>query len=272
MTQQTLRTERDAAGAYEILAAATSEPEVLVVLTDEELIALAGTEATELAGTPFLDTAGLERDPAAAVALRSLVARGLVVLEEDGRENEGEDLGDGSPARRTAQLDRTLAGLLTLRSSPLALANLTRRVADQTTSLMVYLFPQSGVLEEFITADGFHHFSVPARQAVPGRLARYADAAEVAGAADGGSIEGTVAGIESSTDPLAARLQDTRALTVLTTAHEDVTTQVSIMATSDGVLVMDTPQDEAEQTLVREIGAGTLLELLDGALPRPDAL
>ena len=269
MPQQRLRTERDAAGAFELLAAATADPRVVVVLTDEELVALEGAEATTMSGAPFLDASGYDHSVASTVALRSLVARGHVVIEDELREPEGERLDEGEVPHRAGQLDRTLAGLLTLRSAPLALVNLTRRVADQTTVLMVYLFPEDGVLEEFISADGFHHFSVPTRAALPERLARYVDQDRVAAEADGGTLEGTVAELESSTEPLAQSLRDTRALTVLTTAHGETTTQRSIMATAEGVLVMDTPQDAAERTEVSQVGAATLRRLLEDALPRP---
>ncbi|MFC7376820.1 MULTISPECIES: hypothetical protein [unclassified Brachybacterium] len=273
MTQQTLRTERDAAGAYEILAAASSEAEVLAVLTDEELIALRGNQALDPAGTPFLDASGLDRDPAAAVALRSLTARGLVQFTDEGRENEGEDLATEAPAERTAQLDRTLAGLLTLRSAPLALVNLTRRVADQTTEIIVYVFPHDGVLEEFVTVDGFHHFSVPTREALPARLARYVDQNSVAGDEDGEPIDGTLSDFEGTDSDIARRLQDTRALSVLTTADRGPdSVQVSIMATSDAVFVMDTPQDETSSTALREVSADTLVDLLGTALPEAAAL
>ena len=212
MTQPTARTERDAAGAYELLASATTEPTVLAVLTDEELLALSGAQAGELTGTPFLDASGFDQEVSAAVALRSLIARGLVELEDEGRESEGEDLATGGAARRAAQLDRVLAGLLTLRSSPLALANLTRRVADQTTSIVVYLYPRGGVLEELITVDGFHHFSLPTREAVPERLARYVDQAGVAAEEDGESVAATIEQLDSEDSEIGRRLRDTRAL------------------------------------------------------------
>lgn len=272
MTETTVRTERDAAGAFELLATATEDPTVFAVLTDEELLALAGTDAGELAGTPFLDVAGFDREQSLAVALRSLIARGLVVLDDSDRENEGEDLATGEKAKRLAQLDRSLAGLLTLRSSPLALLNLTRRVADQTTSIMVYLFPKGGVLEELITVDGFHHFSIPTREAVPGRLAKYVDQAGVAGAEDGAPIEGTIEFLETGNNEISHRLRDTRALTVVTSAGAADTSQMSIMATSDAVFAMDTPQEETATATVRELSADSLQAILAEALPDPTGL
>lgn len=271
MTSPSLITERDAAGAYELLAAATDEPTVLAVLTDEELLALEGVDGAELAGSPFLEASEFDREQAAAVAVRSLIARGLVVLEDSEQETEGEDLASEQPAARAAQLDRSLAGLLTLRSTPLAVLNLTRQVADQTTALMTYVFPRGGILEELVTADGYHHFSLPTRQATPDRLARYADQAQVAGNEDGQAVTATAAQLERD-DPLAQRLRDTRALTVITSASARGSTQTSIMATSEAVFAMDTPSSPEEEVTVRELSASSLRELVAEVLPEVSGL
>lgn len=266
-------TERDAAAALEILAQASADPREIAVLTDEEVLALGGNELNELAGTPFLDSsAAMDRAAAASIAARSLIARGLVVLDPEDRENEGEELSEGSevPAR-AAQLDRTLAGIMTLRAGPLAVVNLSRRVADQTTSVLVYAYPEGGALEELVTADGYHRFSVPTPQALPERLARYVDQNGVAAAEDGETHEGTVAELEGDS-AIAQRLRDTRALTVLTSVTVEGAVQLTFMATSDGVLVMDTPQEAQDRAVVREVGAATLREMLAAAVPEASAL
>ena len=266
MTSPAFLTERDLAGAFELLSHATDEPTVLAVLTDEELLALEGTEGAELAGSPFLEASDFDREQAAAVAARSLIARGLVTFEDTDRENEGEDLLSEEPSQRAAQLDRSLAGLLALRSMPRGVLNLTRQVEAQTTSLMIYLFPRDGVLEELVTADGFHHFSLPTRAALPARIARYVDQAQVAAEQDGETHVGGAAEFDGDT-PIAKRLRDTRALTVITSASARGSQQHSVMATSDAVFIMDTPTSEDEQVTLREISGATLEELLDQALP-----
>ncbi|MGP9538885.1 hypothetical protein ACT3SP_12795 [Brachybacterium sp. AOP43-C2-M15] len=269
MSNPALFTERDAAGAYEILAAAAEAPSVLAVLTDEELLALGGKDAVQIAGSPFLDQLDIPDEASASIALRSLIARGLVTLDDEQAEAEGDQLSTQAPGTaRVAQLDRTLAGLMTLRGAPRALLNLTRRVADQSTAITVYVFPEGGLLEELVTADGYHHFSVPTREAMPARLARYVDQAQVAGAEDRPVYEGSVEGLEDPADPTAQRLADTRALTVMTAADADGTgAQVSLMATSEAVLAMDTPDGAGESTEVRELSAEGLLALLDAAIP-----
>lgn len=271
MTSPSLITERDAAGAYELLSSASDEPTVLAVLTDEELLALEGVEGVELAGSPFLEASEFDREQAAAVAARSLIARGLVVLEDAQQETEGDDLVSEQPSSRAAQLDRTLAGLLTLRTTPLGVLNLTRQVADQATALMVYVFPHDGILEELVTADGFHHFSVPTRDATAGRLAKYVDQGEVAAQEDGPTVTATAAQLEGDS-PLAQRLQDTRALTVLTSASAQGSTQISVMATADAVFAMDTPESADQEVTVRELSSSSLRELITGALPQVSTL
>lgn len=270
MTTPSETTDRDAAGAFELLAAASESPTVVAVLTDEELVALQGAESAQLAGTPFLDESKLPTEQASAIALRSLVARGLVVIDDEDREPEGDNVSTGElAARRAMQVDRTLAGLLALRSSPLAMVNLVRQVADQATAMMVYLFPHSGVLEEFVTADGYHHFSVPTRGAVPARLQAYVDQAGVAGNTDGEPVTGTLEQLESD-GVVARQLADTRALTVLTAINAKEHLQLSLMATSQAVFVMDTPGDADVQTTVREVSRETLVSTLDDVLPEID--
>lgn len=274
MSNPALFTERDAAGAYEILASATDSPSTLAVLTDEELLALGGEEAVQMAGSPFLDQLEDAREVPASIALRSLIARGLVTLDDALAEPEGDQLATGaSAAPRVVQLDRTLAGLMTLRGAPRALMNLTRRVSEQSTAITVYVFPEGGLLEELVTADGYHHFAVPTRSAMPERLARYIDQAQVAGSEDRLLFEGPTASLEDPEQPIARQLADTRALTVMTAADAAAEgVQVSLMATSEAVLAMDTPEELSETTEVREVSAEGLIALIDAAIPEATAL
>ncbi|MGO1481750.1 MAG: hypothetical protein ACTHWF_11570 [Brachybacterium sp.] len=269
MSNPALFTERDAAGAYEILAAASDAPSVLAVLTDEELVALGGDDAVQMTGSPFLDQLEIADEVSASIALRSLIARGLVTLDDSQAEPEGEQLATGAPvAPRAVQLDRTLAGLMTLRGAPRALMNLTRRVSEQSTAITVYVFPERGLLEELVTADGYHHFSVPTRAAMPERLARYIDQAQVAGSEDRVVYEGPTAALEDPEEQIAQQLADTRALTVMTAADGGgAGVQVSLMATSEAVLAMDTPDTMGESTEVRTVSAEGLIALIDAAIP-----
>ncbi|MCS6711165.1 hypothetical protein JSY14_03720 [Brachybacterium sp. EF45031] len=294
MSTPSLVTERDLAGALEILARASDTPPVLATLTDEELLGLAGRDGVGLVGSPYLDSSDLPPEAMATIAVRSLVARGLAVIGPTQREPEGRTLGealddvpggggdgsgtagrDGAPdtSERAVQLDRTLAGLLTLRETPVALMNLTWKVSEQTTSLTVYVFPEGGLLEELVTADGFHHFSVPTRAAAPARWARYVDQSGAAGDEDRAAYVGPLERLDDPGSGISDRLADTRALTVLSTAGDagGDSLQVTLMATSDAVFAMDTPESTEGDTEIRELSAQSLIRLIDAAIPEVSA-
>lgn len=48
--------------------------------------------------------------------------------------------------------------------------------------------------------------------------------------------------------------------------------QVSLMATSEAVLAMDTPEELSETTEVREVSAEGLIAVIDAAIPEATAL
>ncbi|QNN81955.1 hypothetical protein H3H54_11855 [Brachybacterium sp. Z12] len=142
-------------------------------------------------------------------------------------------------------------------------------MSEQSTAITVYVFPEGGLLEELVTADGYHHFSVPTRAAMPERLARYIDQAQVAGSEDRVVYEGPTAALEDPEEQVAQQqLADTRALTVMTAADGGgAGVQVSLMATSEAVLAMDTPDTMGESTEVRTVSAEGLIALIDAAIP-----
>ena len=59
-------------------------------------------------------------------------------------------------------------------------------------------------------------------------------------------------------------------MTAADAAAEEV--QVSLMATSEAVLAMDTPEELSETTEVREVSAEGLIALIDAAIPEATAL
>lgn len=260
-------TERDAAAAFELLSRAQEEPPVLAVLTDEELLAIDGIDAPQVADTPFTDREDVDAAAYASAAFRSLIARGLVVIDDDAQETEGELLTEGTE-RRALQLDRTLAGIAALRRGPLGVLSAHRQVADQLTELLVYVFPAGGILEELVTADGFHHFSLPLRAAVPERLAVYLDPRDVAGE-DATLFSGPVDALEADSE-VTARLDDARAITVVAGTGAGGRFQHTVFTTSDAVLDLDTgggdPAPVAELVSLSPTG---LRALLADLLPDP---
>lgn len=264
-------TERDMLGAMEVLSTSDPDPGMLLVLTDEEIMALDGASALEILGSPYLSQQIVDAESSAAAALRSLSARGMVRPGTEDRENDGEVVsGDGDPEQRPVQLDRRLAGVVTLRRIPEAMVTTARTLSGGSTTLAHYLFPESGVLEEFITIDGFHHFSVPDLGSVPERIRRFVDPF---GAADRDGEPETVTA-QAAGDSFDAA--DTRSLSVITGVTDDAGRQATVFATSERVRVLDngplgrTP-DPSEELQISDVSPATLLDVIDVLIPRPEA-
>ncbi len=261
-------TERDMLGALEVLATADPEPDRLLILTDEEIQALDGRSALTLLGSPYLDQDVVDAGSSVAAALRSLAARLLVRTDREGRESEGELVtGSGDPAARPAQLDRRLAGVLTLRRIPEAMVTTQRTLDGGSTTLAHYVFPDSGVLEEYITVDGFHHFAVPALGAVAGRISRFVDPFEVA------DVDGEPVTVTLQEATAAFDVDDTRSLSVLTAVVDGAGRQATIAATSTAVQVLDNGpigegRSPADEVQLSAVSAETLLALIDVLIPR----
>lgn len=257
-------TERDAGTAFQVLANASDDPEVLAVLTDEEILAVDGVETEQVTDMPFTDQESVDSAVYAAAATRALIARGLLLTQPE--QPEGEPL-EGPAGERSLQLDPTIAGLTTLRRSPVAMLSAHRQVADQLTALFEYAFPAEGMLEELVTADGFHHFSVPTAGAVAGRLVRYIDPDQVAS----GSTElfrGPMEGLDGRAE-LTASLDDARAITILTGVDGPRRFQHTLFTTSDGVIDLDTGGGVAteQEVTLREVDPAGLRSLIQDLLP-----
>lgn len=160
--------EQQLAVIRELIIRAEAEPLPVIALTDEEVAALDG-EITELGPVPMPWLAGKDersRELACQVALRGLAARRLVVpLDEEG---------DG-PQRVALRDD--LRAVLVMRRTAHAAAFALRQ--SDGRMLVLYL-GTSGALEEAISPGGIHGFTVVGLDAVPGRLAAFADPDDVA--------------------------------------------------------------------------------------------
>lgn len=260
------RSERAVRCAATTLAAGEDEPWKVGAFTDEELHALDGLSADQMVPMPWwqdrLPTDDGAQDLAASVALRGLIARGLVIPAELLAESI-EDLGD-DPQRLYA-VD-AVEGMLTLRRAFTQVTILQRQVSEQLHTIVLYSYGDSSPLvEEEITADGFHHFAVLPRETAVDHVVFLVDQ-DGAAATDGDPV--TVATSEISRQPeLDRTLSDTRALTVATTiAGTDSTEQITFYATSDAVLASvpaaETDHaDGAEPTIeIAQISSSTLRE------------
>lgn len=160
--------EQQLAAIRELITRAKAEPLPVIALTDEEVAALDG-EVAELGPVPMPWLAGKDeqsRELACQVALRGLAARRLVVpLDSDG---------DG-PQRMALRDD--LRAVLVMRRTAHAAAFALRQ--SDGRMLVVYL-GTCGALEEAISPGGIHGFTVVGLDAVPGRLAAFADPDDVA--------------------------------------------------------------------------------------------
>lgn len=266
-------TERDMLGALQVLELASEDPRVQLVLSDEEILALDGEESLRALGSPYLDQDAVHRETATATALRGLIARRMVNPTDSGREDEGELLiGEGDPTARLIQLERGLAGILTLRRIPEGMVVVERMASGVRTTLGLYVFA-GGVLEEFVAADGLHHFTVPRREDLPARLAEFVDPHGTA-REDGPVEEISIAQVTSLDG-----LEDTRSVATITCLDEGPARRATVFALSDRVRLVDNGTLESGeeapevQTLlaISDVSPASLREILGGLLPQGDA-
>lgn len=240
-----------------VLAMAQDGPAALGVFTDEELRGLDGVDTPQLVPMPWVEETEdhLSVRDSASVALRGLLARRLVLPVED--------LVDG-PEDLTEDTHRLYAadpvqGILTLRRTFLALLTFQRLVAGQVHTIVQYVYGGDipTVLEEEITADGFHHFFALPPEVAVDHVLTLIDQDEVAGA------EGEPRELRSSEAEqdaaFAALMADTRALTVASlVSREGPSEQMTFYATSDSLTVSRSDADPAHP----EATADPMLEVL----------
>lgn len=262
--------ERDMLGAMMILQRSADDPDVLMTLSDEEILSLEGLDALRALGSPYLDQEQIHRETAGATAMRGLIARRLVNPTDQGREDEGALLiGEGDPAERLIQLEIGMAGILTLRRIPEAMVVIDRVASQVRTRLGLYFFPD-GVLEEFVAADGFHHFCAPTRAALPARLAEFVDPFGAA-SADGEIEEITVADVDELHG-----LEDTRGLATITSIGDGAPRRATVFTMSDRIRLVDNGNEDPAQLApdallaICEVSGDTLQEIIASLLPQPD--
>lgn len=223
-----------------VLDAAADGPAQMGVFTDEELIALDGLDTVQLVPLPWIadNEETVERRISASIALRSLIARRLV-LPAELLADDWDDLGDDP--RRLYAAD-PVQGILTLRRSFTSLITFQRMVSEQIYTVVQYVYDGDTLLEEEITADGYHHFHVVPVHSAVDHAVTLIDQDEVAGE-DGEPITLRMSAIEEHVE-LGPVLSDTRALTVaslVTRAGE--AEQLTFYATSDRMYVSRSDQD-----------------------------
>ncbi|HJC68211.1 MAG TPA: hypothetical protein H9932_00840 [Candidatus Brachybacterium intestinipullorum] len=212
-------------------------PAPVVTLSDEQIAALDGYERRQFVASPWLEQHPEQRRLAAAVALRGLIAAGQVLTRTSGH-------GEGPRWRAVPEISGCLVLRRTAQSFTTAERTVRTEAGPQVHRLHLFTHP-GGVLEEEVTAEGLHRFTVLAPERAAERLTAFLDPAGAAHA-DGEAVR--VRGSELPAHPLAARLAATRALTVLTVVRTTNGTvqQLSAYATADGMLTMEALDPDAE--------------------------
>jgi hypothetical protein len=216
---------------------AAEEPAPVVTLSDEQIAALDGYERRQFVASPWLEQRPEQRRLAAAVALRGMIAAGQVLTRTAGR-------GEGPRWRAVPEI----SGCLVLRRTAESFTTAERTVRTEAGPRVhrLHLFTHGGgVLEEEVSAEGMHRFTVLAPEQAADRLTAFLDPAGTAHA-DGEPVQ--LRSSELPAHPLAARLAATRALTVLTVVRTTGGTvqQLSAYATADGMLTMEALDPDTE--------------------------
>ncbi|MCB7135733.1 hypothetical protein [Cellulosimicrobium marinum] len=260
--QTTMRWSADDIAAAEATLARVvpGEATSVGVLTDEEVVVLDGLQHEQLVPTPWLDAQeGADRTLVGRVALRSLLARGLVVPGG----GDGTDAGGGEDVSIEAVPEIT--GPLVLRRTAGAILSAERVTSGGRHWVFAYVHEDGCVLEEEVSRSGHHSFVVypldhlgerlvpfldPQRSAVLDGRERRLDAAELRAGAP------TTPGL--ATAVAATTLSAVR-------AGSDELVNVTVYAGPDGVFALrgaerDASGAPAAYTLA-ELGPATLAAL-----------
>lgn len=232
-----------------VLSSADDGPAALGVFTDEELTALDGLDTPQIVPMPWLvdseDT--VDARTAASIALRSLLARRLVVPAEL-LADDWEELGDDP--RRLYAVD-PVQGLLTLRRGFSTVITLQRLVTEQIHTIVQYGYDGATVLEEEVTADGYHHFFALPRDVAVDHAIALIDQDGVA--SEDGEPVSLLESQLAEDQQMIRLLGDTRALTVASViTSEGDAEQLTFYATSDRLIVSRSTDDVTGRTTVED--------------------
>lgn len=253
--------DRSLASAAGVIERGRNGVETIAVLTDEELMALDGVETPQLTEMPFLDEHAEDTDTRvtlARTAMRSMMTRKEVVTEIESAEFEQRPLADDK--LQDVAVDPTILGALVLRRTSRVLVWFEREVSLQTHRL--YYYPHDGVvLEEEVTADGVHMFTVMPVGSAPGRVGHLIDQPGVGGQ-DGEPRTVPVADLEDDPE-LGSRLADTRALTIgtMVSRTEDVAKRVTFHMTMNEVIAGQ-PSEDGEELTLMPVSPDTVQEIV----------
>lgn len=244
----------------------------VVTLTDEELWAVDGVQHDPITALPWTEKnapADAERDLAAAVAMRSLLARGLVVSSAvtdplpDSPADQGPPVYEVVPQVRGAAVARRTSDRVMIAE---------RKTEHGTVWAYFHLFDlpvgRRALLEVFGGA-GFHLFYLFEGDQLPAQFLKVVDPQGVVGHEDGQPTEVPTASFGESAE--AERLASARAMTQVLVIERgaDTASQFVVFAMPDGLELMENDVDSG----ISRVGAVSeqgLADVLDQVLPSTD--
>ena len=135
----------------QLLTGAAAKRDEVAAFTDEELVALLGGGEEQIAPLLWLDQQPQAQHAlAASVALRGLIARGLVQRIEDQQE----------PGKLVLSIPDEVLAVLAMRRSASAILIAERQTEAGKHARVIYQHGELGVLEENVNRGGLHTFSV----------------------------------------------------------------------------------------------------------------
>lgn len=248
--------ERDRACAAETLGRQGPDAADFLVLTDEEIVALDGLQHPQLVETPWLKEQPVGPESLVGVALRGLLARGLVVPHLDQPEI-------------TLSASPEITGALMLRRTAKTIVRVERQTNNGTAWLFAYCHVDS-VLTEDIDPNGMHIFSVTDEQALLARLTGVANPFEITGS-DGDPItmpESEFAVLTELPDPMAG----TEAVTSVRSIHHDQHAGANFVVYAGRERVAVLTSTSSGAVTITEVTAARLATLLSSAVRRTHGL
>ena len=264
----------DLDAAIAVLSQTGGEEEVreLFSLSDEELLAVDGVQHPQLTELPWVEAnadAAELRELVAAVAMRSLLARGLITTSADA---DPAAYGPGSQKPLSFDAVPELRGVAVLRRIPEAFVLLHRRTAAGDATSYFYLFEVQGerhVLWEAYDASGMHVFHRVPSALLAQQIRSFMDPESGTGDSDGGTEEVTVEAFEDS--PIAQQLSEARAVTtaVVVSVGEGTTEGFTAFAMPDRLVLMESDEQmhrlgtvsaDSMDAIVEELAAAAMGE------------
>lgn len=191
-------TTRRARAAAALAPQAAEDPQVLTSVTDEEILALTGDGlGFDLPWVTARESRaeGFSRDEARWTATRSLISRGLLAPEAAVAQIEQREV-DGDPASWTPNI--LLTGIIARRMLVPLQIRADGPTTDRVSIASMFVDHDGTVLQELISPDGIHHFTMSDATRAASVLRHRVDPGGHAGdSSAGGVVRGTLAELEA---------------------------------------------------------------------------